>query len=81
MEFVLFSADELHFLPYNADERVQVLQEVYHMGAKLCLVLLTRDVKTASHQLLPEEKMALNAGKHCGSIFLFVQSNVLAHKA
>ena len=51
----------------------------YVMGANLCLVLLTRDVKTASHQLLPEEEMAPNAGKHCGSIFLFVQNHVVAH--
>ena len=36
------------------------------MGAKLCLVLLTRDVKTFSYQLLLEEEMVPNAGKNFG---------------
>ena len=51
------------------------------MGANLCLVVLTRNVKTISYQLLLEEKMVPNAGKHFGSIFLFVHNNVLAHRA
>ena len=51
------------------------------MGAKLCLLLLTRDFKTAPYQLLLEEKMVPNAGKHFGSNFLFVHNNFLAHRA
>ena len=50
-------------------------------GAKLCLILLTRDVKTASYQLLLEEEMIPNAGKHFGSNFLFVYNNVLDDRA
>ena len=43
-------------------------------GAKLCLILLTRDVKTASYQLLLDEGMIPNA-------FLFVYNKFLSHKA
>ena len=50
------------------------------MGAKLCLVLLTRDVKTASYQLLLEEEMVPSIRKHFGLNFLFVHNNVLAHR-
>ena len=50
------------------------------MGAKLCLVLPSRDVKAASYQLLLEEEMVPNAGKHFGLNFLSEYSNVLAHR-
>ena len=42
------------------------------MEAKLCLVVLARNVKSASYQLLLEEKMVQNAGKQFGSNFLYV---------
>ena len=75
-------SDELHFLLYEADERVHVLQELGHilsediskqcipimvnhfmfgvpstMGAKLGLVVLTRNDELASYQLQLEEEM------------------------
>ena len=54
---------------------------LFTTGAKLCLVLPSRDVKAASYQLLLEEEMVPNAGKYFGFDFLFVRNNVLAHKA
>ena len=57
-----------------------MLRVLFTTGAKLCLVLPSRDVKAASYQLLLEEEMVPNAGKHFGLHFLLVHKNVLAHR-
>ena len=49
--------------------------------AKLCLILVIEDVKTASYQFLLEEKMIPNAGRHFDLNFLFVYNNVLDDRA
>ena len=61
-----------------------IVQLMFHvlstMGIKLCLLLQTRDVKTAPYQLLLEEEMVPNTGKHFSSNFWFVDNNVLAKR-
>ena len=53
---------------------------LFTTGVKLRLVLPSRDVKAASYQLLLEEEMVPNAGKHFGLNFLSEHNNVLAHR-
>ena len=53
---------------------------LFTTGAKLCLVLPSRDVKAASYQLLLEEEMVPNAGKYFGLNFLSEHISVLAHR-
>ena len=40
-----------------------MFRELSTLGAKQCLVVLTRNVKNASYQLLLKEEMVPNAGK------------------
>ena len=58
---------------------------VFHMlsttRAKLCRVVLTRNVQSGSYHLLLDEEMVPNVGKHFLGIFLFVHNNGIAHKA
>ena len=49
--------------------------------AKPRLVVLTRNVQTGSYQLLLDEEIVPNVGKHFSGNFLFVHNNGLAHKA
>ena len=63
------------------DNRSAYVLFVIHNGAKLCQILLTRDVKTVLYQLLLVEEIVPNVEKHFGSNFLFVHNNVLSHRA
>ena len=63
------------------DGLVHVFRMLSTTRAKLCLVVLTRNVQTGSYQLLPDGEMVPNVGKNCIGNFLFVHNNGLAHKA
>ena len=63
------------------DGLVHVFRLLFTMRAKLWLIVLTRNVQTGSNQLLLDDEMVPNVGKHFSENFLFVHNNVLAQKA